>query len=294
MTLLVVVLACLLRRWLDSEDRLPTDPLWRHWLGRNGGPEANSTPWAALITGVSVAVVTGFAVVWLKASGQMLLAGFIECLVLLLAMGVTGWRKALKEYSDAWGRGDMQASWRHVKHLLRGRDAGLANSPESLHLALSRQLMVSVFERYFLILFWFLVIGPAGALLARLLVALKDHWPDDRLRQRLNILYEVMAWLPVRLVGGTFGMAGDLQGWARGGWHLLTQARLPVRKLLLKTANVSLSSHALDPAGFVRLHPDQWTDFGARSLAAVRGLLNRSLMIWVAMIALLAIIGVLP
>lgn len=57
------------------------------------------------------------------------------------------------------------------------------------------------------------------------------------------------------------------------------------------SANGSLTGYALDPARFSQIHPDEWASFGERSLSAVRDLLNRSMLVWICLLALLVIAG---
>lgn len=64
------------------------------------------------------------------------------------------------------------------------------------------------------------------------------------------------------------------------------------RKTLIAAANSSLTGYELEPERFSKLHPDEWPDFGERSLAAIRGLLNRSMLVWICGFALLVIAGV--
>jgi AmpE protein len=83
-------------------------------------------------------------------------------------------------------------------------------------------------------------------------------------------------------------VAGDLGGWQAG---VLTRLRLSARELLFRTAETALTGYALNPSRFEQLHPDEWRDFGARSLAGVRGLLTRSMLVWICLFALLVIAG---
>ena len=58
-------------------------------------------------------------------------------------------------------------------------------SPEAMHLSLSKALMVSVFQRFFLVAFWYVVGGIGLAVLARGLVALAEQWPQAPARPRV-------------------------------------------------------------------------------------------------------------
>lgn len=103
---------------------------------------------------------------------------------------------------------------------------------------------------------------------------------------------ELADWIPARLLSLTFGIAGDLAGWLPETRQTLTGVRKKAGEVLMISANGSLTGYALDPARFSRIHPDEWTAFGGRSLRAVRDLLNRSMLVWICTLALLVISGV--
>lgn len=290
MSFVVMLLACLLRRRLDAAERLAPEAIWAHWVQWTGQRLGDRYRLVLALT-LGVAVAAMVLAWWLR---HWLVPAFVlDLAVLLVLMGVTGWRQRLDAYGEAWHRGDMHAAWLHVRHCLPGRDSGETGAPERLHLALSRRFLATVFEQYFLIIFWYLVGGIGLAVLARALVALRNHWPEAGARAGFEYWVEILAWIPARLLALTFGLAGDLAGWVRDGGQKLLWQHQPAQDLIMAAANSSLTGQALDPAGFARLHPDQWPGFGARSLETVRALLNRSLLIWICVLAALVITGVL-
>jgi len=297
MTLLVFVLAYLLRRRLDSRDQVDGHQLWRSWFEALGQrlPQSLSQRTSVLAPLLAVAIPT--AVVWLAQSywqrHHWPLAGWLlELLLLLLLLGMPGWRQPLANYARAWRRGDMQAAWRYIQHLLPAHQRGAALSPETMQLALSEALMAQVFWRYFMVLFWYAVGGISAAVLASGLVALGQSWPQSGKCGQCERWREWGGWLPARLLALTFGLAGDLAGWlrqrrqARGHWQL------PASELLMATANGALTGYALDPGRFASLHPQDWQSYGERSLNAIRDLLNRSMLVWLCLLALMVIAGV--
>ena len=296
MTLLVFVLAYLLRRRLDNRDQLDGYQLWRSWFEGlvQRLPQSLAQSTSALAPLLAVAIPT--AVAWLAQSywqrHHWPLAGWLlELLLLLLLLGLPGWRQLLANYARAWRLGDMQAAWRYIQHLLPAHQRGASLSPETMQLALSEALMAQVFWRYFMVLFWYAVGGISAAVLASGLVALGQSWPQSAPYRQCERWREWGGWLPARLLALTFGLAGDLAGWlrhwrqARGYWQL------PVSELLMATANGALTGYALDPARFASLHPQDWQSYGERSLNAIRDLLNRSMLVWLCLLALMVIAG---
>lgn len=293
MTFVLVLLAYLVRRSLDTHGRLDPDAPWRG-LFRTGarapsGREARRWPGVLMVLGPALLLLA--LTHWLRGSSWYALAYPLDLLLLILLLGAPGWSGRLQAYGEAWRRGDMAAAWHHVKDCLRERERGSANAPVELHLTLARRFMTTVFERYFLILFWYVVGGIAVAVLVRGILALRDHWPQGAARPGFGRALDVLAWLPVRLLALSFGLAGDLAGWLSRGLQPLGSLRSPPEDVLLQSADSALTGYALDPKRFERLHPDQWLSFGQHSLTAIRNLLNRSLLVWICVFALLVIAG---
>lgn len=295
MALVVFLLAYLARRKLDAANAWSGESVWRKAFHASAeapaGREAGK--WKGLLI-VGVPTVLIAAADWyLRVLGWRMATYPLEFLLLVMLMGAPGWRSTLEAYSESWARGDMQGAWHHVKDSLPARERGAATSPDEMHLILSRTLMVNIFERFFLIAFWYVVGGPALAFFARGVIALRDRWPQAAARPGFAVLAEVLNWLPARLLSVTFGVAGDLAGWMNEGKRALTGITLKADQVLMAAANGALTGYALEPGRFAQLHPDEWADYGRRSLGAIRDLLNRSMLVWICVMALLVIAGVL-
>ncbi|EMP56498.1 hypothetical protein MSNKSG1_04166 [Marinobacter santoriniensis NKSG1] len=295
MALIVFLLAYLIRRRLDNANHLSSDALWRLWFkwgsrSRPGKEEAAGPALILLLLPVVIAAVIEFE---LSTLGVWGLLYPLQLVVLVLMMGTPGWRSLMTDYSEAWSRGDMQAAWHHVRDQLPARERGDALSPEAMHLSLSRALMLAVFNRFFLVAFWFVIGGMAGAILARGLVALEEQWPQAPARPAFARMARWLAWLPSRLLCLTFGLAGDLAGWLRVARRVLSHPGLTTGDALMASANGALTGYALDPDRFRTLHADDWLEFGGRSAEAIRDLLNRSMLVWLCGLALMVISGVI-
>ncbi|EON90968.1 hypothetical protein MARLIPOL_16359 [Marinobacter lipolyticus SM19] len=294
MVLVVFLCAWLVRRRLDLSDSLSGDRVWRVWFRSARSSEAGrevEIRWGLVRVIVPALLLVG--VVWAASIyGWRMSLYPLEFLLLLLLMGAPGWKPLLRAYSEAWSRGDMQAAWHHIQDCLPADERGQAISPDEMHLALSKKLLVAVFERFFLVAFWYVVGGIGLAFLARGLVALREHWPQAAARPHYARIAGLANWIPARLLACTFGLAGDLAGWLKDVRGVLFASGLAADQVLIRAANGALTGYALDPARFAQVHPDEWTAFGGRSLKAIRDLLNRSMLVWVCGIALLVIAGV--
>lgn len=295
MVLVVFLLAYLTRRKLDAANAWSGDFLWRAAFGANSkAPAAKPVvKWKGLLMVAVPAILLAAGGWYLRELGWRMAAYPLEFALLVMLMGAPGWRSPLEAYSASWARGDMQSAWHHIKDSLPASERGAATSPDEMHLILSRSLMVSIFERFFLVAFWYVIGGPAAAFFARGVIALRDHWPQATARPDFAALAEVLNWLPSRLLSFTFGVAGDLAGWMSEGKRVLVGITLKTDQVLMAAANGALTGYALDPGRFSKIHPDEWTDYGRRSLDAIRDLLNRSMLVWICTMALLVIAGII-
>jgi AmpE protein len=294
MVFVVFLLVYVLRRKLDKANRFSDDVLWRRLFAPahkvSPGKEAGLSR-GLLIIAVP-ALLLGLVEFLLSDSKLWLAVHLFAFLMLLGLMGMPGIGSVLTEYASAWRRGDMQSAWRRVHELLPAEERGAASSPEYMHRALSETLVGLIFERYFVVAFWYVVAGVGGAFAARALIALRDQWPHAAARPGFARLANVMNFLPARLLSLTFGIAGDLAGWLKGGKSAALSFRGDNRRTLMVAANSALTGYELDPERFSKMHAEDWPEFGDRSLAAIRGLMNRSMLVWICGLALLVIAGV--
>lgn len=291
MPLLIFLLAYLIRRRLDALGRWDIDSSFR-FVFRRLVPESEPENGSAGLFLIAVAALALIVMDWSWTSRGWAIIGYpVDLCLLLVLMGAPGWQSLVKIYGDAWLRGDMQGAWHHIKDSLPANERGQAGSPDSMHLSFSSQLLTVVFERYFLVVFWYAIGGVGLALFARGVVALRDLWPQPAVRYRFSLLAEIVAWLPVRLLSFSFGLAGDFSGWLKEGRRYALTPSANARAVLFSAANSALSGYALNPKRFASLHPDDWLDFGRRSLRAIRDLLNRSMLVWMCFMALLVLAG---
>lgn len=294
MPLLIFLLAYFLRRQLDAVGRLDSDRIFRVLFRRlakvTPGNEQRIAPGLLLVGGLSVILLC--LDWWARIHGWSALAYPMQGLILVVLMGTPEWKGVLRAYREAWHRGDMQGAWHHIRDHLPASERGKAASPDTMHLQLCRRFMEMVFERYFLLAFWYVVGGVGAVLFVRGLIALREQWPLASARPRYAVGLELVAWAPVRLLSFSFGLAGDLAGWLREGRRSLMIPSLPAGEVMMSAANSALTGYALDPQRFSQLHPSEWSDYGRRSLAAIRDLLSRSMLVWVCILALLVIAGV--
>jgi len=294
MEFVVFLAAYILRRKLDNANLFAADPLWRKSFSHahSVAPGKESSLARGLVTILVPSLLLALSEIFLRQAGWYLAIHPVAFLLLLLLMGTPGLGDMLDGYSDAWRKGDMQSAWLRVSDFLPPAERGAASAPEQMHLALSKTVIGVIFERYFVIAFWYVVAGIGGAFAARALIALRDHWPHAAARAGFARLESGLNYLPSRLLGLTFGIAGDLAGWLKEWKSAVLSPGTDARRTLMTLANSALTGYELEPDRFSRVHPQDWPDFGNRSMTAIRGLMNRSMLVWICALAVLVIAGI--
>ncbi|MGM0677423.1 regulatory signaling modulator protein AmpE [Ectothiorhodospira marina] len=252
---------------------------------------------AALVVTLAVPLVI-VAVIFQLLGG--LLAGLVGLLlgliVLLFCLGPRDLNRQVDAYLEAGAMKDEDRELKHARELL-GEDNVPDDAAERSSAVLQKALSESN-PRLFAVLFWFVILGPLGAVLYRLSHLLQtpmaqegDEKPqaesaEDGFRQAAVRLVALLDWIPARLVAlgyaltGTFDRAfpvlrsnftGPLAGMAEQNERLLREAGCEAVQL----DDVNMK----DP-------------LEARSaVESASNLVFRTLIAFVAVLALLTIVG---
>ena len=162
------------------------------------------------------------ATLLLPVIGLMLL----EAVVSSKMFGLTGYFLGLFVLLYAFGRGDLDADVELYKHDLARQDLQAAyhdtvpfNTAHheskavdwpQLHEEALANIGYRYFEHYFVVLFWFILAGPAGALLYRLAqLHCDDEMDRGRIAAAARRFLWLMEWVPVRILGFTLAIVGN-------------------------------------------------------------------------------------
>jgi len=269
---LVLLVAVIVTELLGSQAAIQRDhwfARWRGWLAESAIPAAPPPLLRALVLLVPVLILA----LLLHLCGGWLfgLSGVaVNLLVLLYAFGRGAADDGIDLYREVLARGDVQAAW-HEAAELGARQAD--NWPE-LHDSAQATVAYLCFERYFPVMFWFVVLGAPGALFYRLVsLAVADERGEDRAVNR-QLLW-VLEWVPLRLLGPVLAIVGSfpatMRAW-RESLFSVDRGTAPVLADLVRGA--LLAEPAPSPGE------------SAREVDALRALFRRALIFTVGLIAL--------
>ncbi len=206
--------------------------------------------------------------------------------VLLYSLGRGDFAAQLELYMDAWRRGDLESACRHAQQLEDFDDSVPLQNAAALHDQVRRAVFYEGFERWFAVVFWFVLLGPAAALIYRLCKILGSREGADAQEQGLldSALFYI-EWLPVRALALTFAVVSDFE---RG-----VQAVAPFATDGSPAGDVldAAGSAALSPSTTPAVNSDQ--QFMQQAEAELRGaqkVLSRSVFCWLVIFALLQLI----
>ena len=233
------------------------------------------------------------ALLFLQALFESLLFGLLSLalfvVVLLYCLGRGDFNVSIQRYLAAWSEGDFEAAYDKALGIGDFSQSDAINDHLSLHDHVRVAIIYDGYQRWFAAVFWFLVLGPCGALGYRLsyLCARSDDMVDADRQLALRFVH-YLDWIPARLLAIAFALTGNfVQGFNRCGQRLLDN--MPIPELLDQCALAAISSDREQQA-----RPTDWehfVSFGREEIGAVQGLLNRSVICWLIVVALLALAG---
>lgn len=310
MTFLVILAALVINHFWDRDRVLPGDDWYRGltaWLYARvpsfGGGATTFLVLALLLPALALLFLLGLV------KGALLgLVTFCLHAALLLCLfdprNVRGWAA---EYLRLWRERDYEAAYLLLQEWHSTVQLDSAEDIDALHRESSRYLVGNSLQRLFAVLFWYLVAGPVGALLYYCLTRLQanrmfaSEW--DSAGWASSLLF-AMEWVPARLLALTFSLAGDfdagfrclredLLNGTRRAESLVTDCALAASGAPYKALIVQESA---DDDDTVLIDLDRGEEGLSPAAMGVQtqnllSLIDRSQILWVAALALLAVFG---
>jgi len=207
------------------------------------------------------------------------LAFALEIFLLLYVLSNAGISRHLQEYLDDLKEGDTQGAYHCADQHLSVPEVVVSEDLHEMNEQVIKALMHRWFEYFFLMVFWYMLADVAGVLLAWFTVQYARASDCDSKAWRYLHWLE---WIPVRLLGLTFCLAGNfmraLPVWQKSLWHL---------RAVSADVLFTVGSSALTHNGETREWHSAAEDGSeaAEELQEWQSLHIRSMSIWMIMIA---------
>ncbi|WIM06619.1 MAG: CobD/CbiB family protein [Candidatus Nitricoxidivorans perseverans] len=145
--------------------------------------------------------------------GQWLAAAFLGVVTLYLTMGFRQFSHFFTDIHLALRAGELERA-RQLLAEWRGQTGERLTSGEVARLAIEEALLSS-HRHVFAPLFWFVLLGPAGALLYRLSAFFFREWGNGsqfgEFGEFARHAFGAIDWLPVRVTATAFAIVGDFE-----------------------------------------------------------------------------------
>ncbi len=294
---------------------------WMRWTGRNLDAGRDHHAWVVWGVTLLAPALVVFAIYLGTLQFNIMLALLCNVVVLYLTMGFRQFSHYFTDIRDALERGDepqarhLLAQWRHL-------DASELPRTELLRHVVEHSLLAA-HRHVFGVFFWFVLLstlglGPAGAVLYRMAEFASRYWAfksrvvgapvNERLLQVSQRMFVLFDYLPARLTAFGFAVVGNFEEavtcWRRdaGLWRhanegiLLSSAAGAVGIQLGGSAAPGVTPDrsktfeggtTSDQTGSAGSTPGTPSELG--HLRSVVGLVWRSVVLWMLLLALLSL-----
>ncbi|MDH5736504.1 MAG: regulatory signaling modulator protein AmpE [Gammaproteobacteria bacterium] len=279
MSLICIIAGLFLERVLDTLQELRQF----HWFEKYSQWMINHMP-GLLEQGASSIVILLLPVMIIAAVIQNILAdtffdifsviyGFV---IFAYCLGPGVLDKEIECFLKARENGDEEMAHKCASAIM-GEDA--PGSPDQQIADVMQNILYQSNDRFFAVIFWFVVLGPFGALLYRLTSYTSKRSNNKILTAAAIKLKAILAWVPAHLVAIGYALTGNYEGASAG-------FKGKQKKDELSESNYN----TLVSAGLGALQnctPGEET----ACIRSTRALVLRTLIVWLALIALLTLMG---
>ena len=279
MSFLAMITALLIAQLRDRDSAVFHD----RWLTRLDARlrGLGMSPALGLVCSIALPVIgVGVVLSYLEPRLFGLLWIALTVAILLYSFSRVNFPAMLDRYQAYYSSGNFESAWLDAKgDSVTEMDQLEEASPEDVQIFVQRVLIYEGYQGWFAILFFFLVLGPEGALAYRLL-QLYTRISDVPLAQQLLFYAD---WLPVRLVATTFSLTGDFLASRDQLLNSFSQTTQPGDDVLISTARAALGLKRGDTEGDAG-------DIAAAEVTQIQALLSRCAIFWLGSISLLVVL----
>ena len=181
-------------------------------------------------------------------------------------------------YINARTAGDEDEAL-HYAGSITGTSA--SSLPDQQTIDVTRAILYVANERIFSTIFWFVLLGPFGAILYRLISELSKQEETNDLSSFSSFIHSFMAWIPARMLAAGYALTGNFDS----AYHSY--------KTRATNSDLAQSNYdTLVSTGLGAMHNTEIEDEIA-SVHAAQDLVMRAVIVWVGILAVMTLGGVL-
>ncbi|HEB82465.1 MAG TPA: regulatory signaling modulator protein AmpE [Gammaproteobacteria bacterium] len=205
------------------------------------------------------------------------LPGFVfGVLVFIYCLGPTCLLTEIEAYIHARTVGDEDEAL-HYAGSITGESA--TTSPDQQINDVTRAILYYANERIFATIFWFVILGPFGAISYRLVSQLSKYIESGELAAFAEFVHALMAWIPARMLAAGYALTGNFDG----AYHTYRDRA--------HTFDLSQSNYeVLVSTGLGAMRTLEMKEELA-SIHAAQALVMRAVIVWIGILAVLTLGG---
>lgn len=196
--------------------------------------------------------------------------------VFIYCLGPTCLSTEIEAYIHARTVGDEDEAMHYAGSITE--DAA-STSPDQQTSDVTRAILYVANERIFSTIFWFIILGPFGAMLYRLISQLSKHIETNELAAFSEFIHSLMAWIPARMLAAGYALTGNFDG----AYHAY--------KDRAHSTDFSQSNYeVLVSTGLGAMRNQELVNEIA-SIHAAHALVMRSVIVWIGILAVMTLGG---
>ena len=298
MSVVAIIAALLLEQWRPLIERKAYNALlarWANWLENTFNAGESRHGRIAWTVAAAPLVLGSLALYYLLLWLHPLFALGLNIAALYVTLGFRQFSHYFTAIQLALKAGHLDRA-RELIGTWRGESAAHRSKEEVVRLAIEEALVAS-HQHVFAVLFWFMLLpGPSGAILYRLAGYLARRWTTHGAFGTFALrVHKAMEWPAVRLTAIAFAVVGDFED-AIYSWRTQAESWAEPQLGIVLAAGagamgVRLGMPLAEADGTVHPRPDLGLGESADEafLDSTVGLLWRSLVVWVFLLALLTV-----
>ena len=288
MSLLVILFGIAIEKFVESVESLRKFDgytTYAHWtrLKLEQWSLRNDTVIVLIIVFLPVMAVL---LVYQQLSDWLAILGFLfNIVVFLYCIGPQDLHNAAHKYLEALERGDQNDATAIAETML---DHTIPADESELHLEINKALLIATNERFLGVVFWFVLLGPMGAVLYRLSQILlksldtQSNAETSGFYQSAQLLFSLLNWIPSHLTAISYAVTGSFVD-AIHQWKMHKS---------YDNLSPAAADHMLIDTGLgaLQIEPETKT-FDGQTIHDILALCRRSIIVWITVLAVMTLAG---
>jgi membrane protein required for beta-lactamase induction len=159
-------------------------------------------------------------------------------------------------------------------------DSAASASPDQQISDVTRAILCVANERIFATIFWFIILGPFGCMLYRLISELSKQIEFDQLSKFSEFIHAIMAWVPARMLAAGYALTGNFDG----AYHAYKERAY--------TSDLSDSNKEVLIATGLGAMRNLDMESELASIYAAQALVMRAVIVWIGILAVMTLGGI--